>query len=82
VRLFDRLAVDDSMKGKGVGQFLLMNALHRILQAAPNIAATAVVVDAKDDAAEAFYRQYGFIALQQQPGALVFVDENRRFGAV
>jgi predicted GNAT family N-acyltransferase len=70
VTLLGRLAVDDSMKGKGVGQFLLMNALHRSLQAAPNIAAMAVVVDAKDDAAEAFYRHYGFIALQQQPRRL------------
>ena len=47
-----------------------MDALHRSLQAAANIAAMAVVVDAKDDAAEAFYRHYGFIALQQQPGQL------------
>ncbi len=70
VTLLGRLAVDDSMKGKGMGQFLLMDALHRSLQAAPNIAAMAVVVDAKDDAAEAFYRHYGFIALQLQPRRL------------
>jgi hypothetical protein len=39
-----------------VGQFLLMSALHRILRAAANITAMAVVLDGKDDAAEAFYR--------------------------
>jgi GNAT superfamily N-acetyltransferase len=66
VTLLGRLAVDDSMKGKRLGEFLLMDALHRSLQAAAQIAAMAVVVDAKDDAAEAFYRHYGFIALQQQ----------------
>lgn len=70
VTLLGRLAVDDSMKGQGLGQFLLMDALYRSLQAAAHIAAMAVVVDAKDDAAEAFYRHYGFIALQQQPGRL------------
>ena len=27
----------------------------------------AVLVDAKDDQAEAFYRRFGFLPLQQQP---------------
>jgi predicted GNAT family N-acyltransferase len=66
VTLLGRLAVDESIKGQGLGQFLLVDALHRSLQSAAQIAAMAVVVDAKDDAAEAFYRHYGFIALQQQ----------------
>ena len=70
VTLLGRLAVDQSMKGKGIGQFLLMDALHRCLEAAGNIAAMAVVVDAKDDAAEAFYRHYSFVPLQQQPRRL------------
>jgi len=70
VTLLGRLAVDDSMKGKGMGQFLLMDALHRCLAAASNIAAMAVVVDAKDDAAEAFYRHFSFAPLQQQPRRL------------
>ena len=30
----------------------------------------AVVVDAKDEAAAAFYRHYGFVALQAQPSRL------------
>ena len=70
VTLLGRLAVDDSMKGKGIGQFLLLNALHRCLEAAANIAAMAVLVDAKDDAAESFYRHFGFLPLQQQPRRL------------
>ena len=65
-----RLAVDQSMKGKGVGQLLLMDALHRSLDAAANIAAMAVLVDAKDAAAEAFYRHFSFLPLQQQPRRL------------
>ena len=70
VTLLGRLAVDKGMKGKGIGQFLLMDALRRSLEAAANIAAMAVLVDAKDDAAEAFYRHFSFLPLQEQPRRL------------
>ena len=70
VTLLGRLAVDQSMKGKGVGQYLLLDALRRCLGAAANIAAMAFLVDAKDDAAEAFYRYFSFLPLQQQPRRL------------
>ena len=70
VTLLGRLAVDESMKGRGIGQFLLMDALHRSLEAAANIAAMAVVVDAKDDAAEAFYRHFSFLPLHERPRRL------------
>jgi GNAT superfamily N-acetyltransferase len=70
VTLLGRLAVDQSMKGKGVGQMLLMDALHRSLNAATNIAAMAALVDAKDAAAEAFYRHFSFLPLQRQPRRL------------
>ncbi len=70
VTLLGRLAVDQSMKGRGVGQFLLMDALHRSVEAAATIAAMAVVVDAKDDAAEAFYRHFSFLPLHERPRRL------------
>ena len=70
VTLLGRLAVDKTMTGKGMGQFLLMNALHRCSEVAANIAAMAVVVDAKDEEAEAFYRHFGFVPLQQGPRRL------------
>lgn len=59
--LLGRLAVDDSMKGKGLGAFLLMDALNRILLATQILAVHALIVDAKDDTAAAFYRHYGLI---------------------
>ncbi|MBK8908921.1 MAG: hypothetical protein IPM60_13755 [Rhodospirillales bacterium] len=49
------------MKGKGLGAFLLMDALNRILLATQTLAVHAVIVDAKDDAAAAFHRKYGLI---------------------
>ena len=70
VTLLGRLAVDQSMKGRGMGEFLLMDALRRSLEAAANIAAMAVPVDAKDAAAEAFYRHFSFLPLQQRPARL------------
>jgi len=59
--LLGRLAVNEGIKGKGLGAFLLMDALNRILLATQTLAVHAVIVDAKDDAATAFYRKYGFI---------------------
>jgi predicted GNAT family N-acyltransferase len=56
VTLLGRLAVDQSTKGKGLGEHLLLDALHRSLAHADQIAAMAVVVDAKDESAAAFYR--------------------------
>lgn len=70
VTLLGRLAVDQGMKGRGAGEFLLMDALRRSLVAAADIAAMAVVVDAKDEAAEAFYRHFDFLPLQHQPRRL------------
>ncbi|ROZ69010.1 N-acetyltransferase [Ramlibacter sp. WS9] len=70
VTLLGRLAVDQSMKGKGIGQLLLMDALRRSLEAATHIAAMAVLVDAKDDAAQAFYRHFSFLPLHEQPRRL------------
>lgn len=59
--LLGRLAVDESKRGQGLGAFLLMDALYRVLLATQTLAVHAVIVDARDDTAAAFYRKYGFI---------------------
>jgi ribosomal protein S18 acetylase RimI-like enzyme len=56
-----RLAVGQALKGRGLGGALLADALHRAARA--EIAAFALIVDAKNDLAAAFYRHHGFIAL-------------------
>jgi GNAT superfamily N-acetyltransferase len=63
-----RLAVDRRFQGRGLGAALLADALHRVLDSAP--AAYALLVDAKDEAAVAFYRHYGFISLASEPRTL------------
>jgi GNAT superfamily N-acetyltransferase len=70
VTLSGRLAIDTTLQGQRMGQFLLMDALWRSLHAAAQIAAMAVVVDAKDKAAEAFYARFGFTPLQQRPARM------------
>lgn len=67
VTLLGRLAVDRSAGGQGVGEFLLIDALRRSLEAAQQIAAMAVIVDAKNERAESFYRHFDFHPFQQTP---------------
>lgn len=67
VTLLGRLAVDRLAGGQGVGEFLLVDALRRSLEAAQQIAAMAVIVDAKNERAESFYRHFDFQPFQQTP---------------
>lgn len=55
-----RLATALSARGRGLGGLLLQNAIKRCLIARATLGIYAVVVEAKDAAAEAFYRKYGF----------------------
>jgi GNAT superfamily N-acetyltransferase len=59
-----RLAVDERFKKSGGGKFLQIDALLRIHEASRLIAAFAIIVDAKDSNAKAFYKHFGFIECQ------------------
>ena len=61
VTLLGRLAVANSLHGRGLGEALLFDALRRSLAQSAHIASAGVVVDAKDEKAAAFYRKYGFL---------------------
>lgn len=65
-----RLAVHREAQGLGLGEFLLLDACHRVVEAGQVMAVHAIVVDAKDESAAAFYRRYGFIAFVDDPLAL------------
>jgi len=56
-----RLAVDQAFKGQGLGGALLADALDRCARS--EIAAFALMVHAEDEAAAAFYRHHGLLAL-------------------
>ncbi len=55
-----RLAAATFARGQGIGELLLQNAIKRIVQSRSTLGVYAVVVEAKDAAAEGFYRKYGF----------------------
>jgi GNAT superfamily N-acetyltransferase len=63
-----RLAIDQEHQGKGLDGALLADALDRAARS--EIAAYAVLVDAKNPTAVDFYRHHGFIALPDSPQTL------------
>lgn len=70
VTLLGRLVVDPRYRGRGVGEFLLADALQRAFTQSSQIAAAAVVVDAIDEQAARFYRHFGFIPFPDKPSRL------------
>jgi GNAT superfamily N-acetyltransferase len=63
--LIARLAIDKRFQGKGLGEWLLIDALKKLLQASDVVAFPVVIVDAKDGAS-GFYEQYGFNSFTHQ----------------
>jgi len=59
--LIGRLAVDTKFQGEGLGETLLLDALHKSYEVSQNIRSIAVVVDALNENAVSFYESYGFI---------------------
>ena len=62
-----RLAVDTRQQGRGVGQDLLAFALRLALEFSQQVGLYAVLVEAKDNKAKAFYTRLGFIETADDP---------------
>lgn len=62
--LIGKLAVDNSVKGQGLGRELLADALFRAVRASQEIAIYAVRVDAIDLKAKEFYLKHEFVPFQ------------------
>lgn len=67
VVLIGRLAIDRSVQGQGLGEFLLIDALRRAEYLAKKIGIRAVEVEAIDESAKHFYERYGILALADDP---------------
>lgn len=65
--LLGQLATDVGWAGKGVGTGLLKHALHRCVEAAKLVAGRALVVNAVDDEAAAFWARRGFVVSKDDP---------------
>jgi GNAT superfamily N-acetyltransferase len=62
-----RLASRTDQRGRGLGKLLVACAVDRCLQARVQVAAYALIVDAKDANAKAFYEHYGFTSFSGRP---------------
>ena len=76
--LIARLAVDRRYRGKGFGEWLLVDALIKLLNASDSVAFPLIVVDAKDGAFD-FYKKFGFEAFVDEDNKLfITVDSVRK----
>jgi GNAT superfamily N-acetyltransferase len=65
--LLGRLAVDSRWRRRRLGEHLLLDAMARVLEQSDGLAIAALVVDARDSEAAAFYAHYDFIAFPTTP---------------
>lgn len=68
--LLGQLATDQEWRGKGIGTGLLKHALQRCLQGASLIGGRALIVNAVDDDAAAFWLRRGFLPSKDDPMVL------------
>jgi len=66
--LIGRLAIDRRFQGKRLGSALLIDAVERAAHS--DTAVYALLVDAKDDQAAAFYRKHEFVPFTTRPKSL------------
>ena len=67
--LIGRLAVDLNFQGRKLGAAMLGNAVRRVMAA--EVRAFAIIVDAKDESAVAFYVKHGFAPFLHRPMSLL-----------
>ena len=78
--LIGQLARDERVRGQGVGELLLADAIKRVLGAGRSIAVFAIVVDAKDQRAVAFYEAFGFRLFPFRPNRLFLLTSTAAAG--
>lgn len=66
-----RLAVAKAYQSQGLGGQLLARAVTRCMRVSAEVGGTALLIDAKDEGAAAWYRLYGAMSLEDRPLSLV-----------
>lgn len=74
VILLARLAVDESVQGRGLGARLLADAMRRAVGAAERVGIRALLVHAIDEQARAFYERHGLTASPSDPQHLMILS--------
>lgn len=75
--LIARLARDQRHAQHGLGAWLLQQALHRIIDADEHLAVRAVIVDALNERATAWYQGWGFEPLPGGPAERLWLPMKR-----
>lgn len=65
--LLGQLATDTEWAGRGIGSGLLKHALERCIEAARLVGGRALIVNAVDDEAAAFWQRRGFVPSRDDP---------------
>lgn len=73
--LVGRLARAERVRGQGIGELLMADAIRRTLSAGQSVAVYAILVDAKDEHASAFYQRFGFRPFPMRPARLFLLAE-------
>jgi GNAT superfamily N-acetyltransferase len=76
--LLARLAVDQSAQAQGFGARLLLDGIQRLAMASESIGFELVVVDAIDQSASTFYREFGFQTFIDSPLHLFMMTKDLR----
>jgi GNAT superfamily N-acetyltransferase len=76
--LVGRLARAARVRGQGIGELLLADAIRRTLSAAQSLAVYAILVDAKDEHASAFYQRFTFRPFPSRPDRLFLLTSTAR----
>ena len=74
--MIGRLARDERVRGKGIGELLLADAVRRVLVASRVLAVFTIVVEAKDERASKFYEGFGFCPLPLHPNRLFLLTSS------
>lgn len=82
VVILGRLAVDQSLHGRGIGRALVKDACQRVIQAADIIGVRGMIVHALSTAARDFYQRVGFDPSPLDPMLLmVTIDDLKMLNA-
>lgn len=73
--LLGRLAVDRTHQGEGLGSLMIAAAVDLLFAQSP-LACVAMIVDAINNAAAEYYRQFGFIQFPDTPQRLFLLRES------
>ena len=78
--LVGRLARDERVRGRGIGELLLADAIGRILDVGRSLAVFAILVDAKDERAARFYGEFGFRPFPLRPARMFLLTSTAATG--